>query len=163
MCEDAARFVPGLTLSGCNDRPEGDVEARPAIMLRGFSEDPLHHRSHSSTRLAEKRIDVTMLRANTQCGIRGATKVDRHMRLLRRAHFEEGFFDVVKASLEVERFLRCPYQAQNFQIFVGPPVALIMAQPIAITMLFAISAAGDNMQPQPTVGEVVERGGCPCC
>src|SRR5215510_4312614 len=121
-----ARFVPGFILRGSDDRSEGDIEARLAVILRRFGQDPVHHRTYCRTRFTEERIDIAMLGADAYRSLRDATKIHWDVRLLARPHLGEGFFDVVEVSLEVERFLRHPDSSHNFQIFICPRVALVM-------------------------------------
>ena len=56
----------------------------------------------------------------------------------------------------IERPIAGPDPAQEIDIFLGPGIALVMAEEIAVAPLFDIVAAGDDMDGEPAAGELVE-------
>ena len=157
MCADAARFVPRRSLSGRNNRSEGYVEALRAIVVLSFGAASFHQLLYRRARLSKERIDVAMFGPDVHCRIRGSAEVEWDVRVLHGAHRGERFADTIKAPLEIKGLLGSPDATQNGQILVRVFVALIMAEPIPIAALLSSRASRDEVQPQPTVGEHVER------
>ncbi len=87
-----------------------------------------------------------------------AAEIDRDARPLHRLHRGGRALDSVIGALVVDRRLRRPNLLQHVHVFVGAGIAVILAQPVAITRLVHIVAARDDMDRRPAAAELVERG-----
>ena len=107
-------------------------------MLCRLCRDTVHHGLRRCARFAKEGIHIRMPGSNPNRSIGGPTKIDGYMGLLGGADFREGFLDRVIASLKVERLISCPHPAQDIQIFFCPDIALVMTEPVTITLLLSI-------------------------
>ncbi|MCY1289696.1 hypothetical protein D9M70_387980 [compost metagenome] len=114
--------------------------------------------AHLVERFAPQRIDVGMLAGDLQCRFRGAAEIDRHMRLLRRLDLGKALRETVKLAGMVERLRLGPDAAQDVQVLVGARVTQVMVEVIAVALLLAVGAAGNEMHAQASAAELIERG-----
>ena len=69
------------------------------------------------------------------------------------------FLESIVAAVVVERRIAGPGPAQHVEIFVRARITFVVSEPIAVATLIGIDAAGDDVQPQPPLSEIVERRG----
>ena len=83
------------------------------------------------------------------------------MRLLHGLDLGVGLRHPIELAGVVERLLLRPHAAQHGEVLVGAPVACVVVEPVAVLGLVGVAPAGDDVEREAAVGELVERGGLP--
>ena len=65
--------------------------------------------------------------------------------------------EAVVAALVVERFGGRPRLLQDFQVLVGPVVALVFVEVVAVALLLGVATAGDRVDGDPAAAELIQR------
>src|ERR1700750_1236482 len=114
-------------------------------MLRRFGANPRGQFAYLFERLSPQGEDIRVPAGHADCGIGSTAEKDGNMWLLDRLHFRKGLLELIIFSVMVERLLFGPDAPQYFQIFVSTGIAIIVVQVIAITPLFAVGTAGNDV------------------
>ena len=149
---------PGGLLGGAEDRAERDAEARRPTVAGGGGADPLDHRFCVGEGLAPDHVGLGVLRADLDRGIGGAAEEDRDVRLLPGADVGVGALEAVVGAVVVDGRVRGPDLLQDLQVLVGAAVPLVVGEVVAVLRLVDVAAAGDDVECQPTSGELIEGG-----
>src|SRR5262245_14137022 len=156
--EDGARAGPGLLLGRAEDRAHRDAEARHSSGRRRGA-DLGDRAADRRDRLAPERVHVAVPRADREGRAGGAAEVDWDRRPLEGLDLRERAPHAVELAVEVERTLARPRAAQNLKILVGPAVAGVVIEEIAVALLLDVAAPGDDVQRDAAACHVIERGG----
>ena len=67
-----------------------------------------------------------------------------------------GALDAIELACEIERPIARPGKLHQFEIFGGAAIALRLRREIAVALLLVVGLAGDDVQDEPALGEMVE-------
>src|SRR5206468_9860106 len=127
-------------------------EAHLAAQAPGERADLGDALAYRGQRLAPQRVHVAVLDADDRRRTGGAAEVQGNRRLLQGLDVGERALDPIELAGEVEGLLRRPDAAHDLQIFVGPAVAGVVVEPVAVARLLGVAAAGDDVQGQAAAG-----------
>ena len=138
--------------------PDRHVEANRAPVPRGTRTELGNTLGGRRARFGIDGEHVALGCTHLQRTLRGTAEHDQRMRGLHGAHIRVGAANPIEATLEVERSVRCPGALHQVQILLRPPVALDLGCEVAVSFLFGIGLAGNNVQRNAAAGELVK-----CC
>ncbi|OJB51270.1 hypothetical protein BGV59_13110 [Burkholderia ubonensis] len=155
--EDPVRARPCVVLGRGEDRAERHREAHLPAVLRRFGAHARRQVAHLVERFAPQRVDVRVSARDRERRVRRAAEIDRHVRLLVGPHVGIALAKAVMRAFVVERLRVGPDPAQDAEVFVGARVAGVVVEEIAVTLLFGVGAARDDVHREPAAAELVER------
>lgn len=157
--QNPMRLLPGEFIGFGNDRAEGDPDARTIGPARfcGFRIDAVDLLFRLRERLSPEAEDVAERAADAVGCIRRAAERNRD-HAPGGAHRAAELLELVVLSVEVEGRLRCPHQTQDADIFLLPLVALLLVEEIALTCLFVVAAAGNEVDNDASAAQLIQ--GC---
>src|SRR5262245_30012860 len=141
--ENGARAGPGFLLGRAEDRAHRDAEARHSPGRRRGA-DLGDRAADSRDRLAPERVHVAVPRADRESRAGCAAEVDRDRRPLERLDLRERAPHTIELAVEVERTLARPRAAQDLEVLVGPAVAGVVIEEVAVTLLLDVAARSDE-------------------
>ena len=89
---------------------------------------------------------------------RGAAERDVRARLLDREDVAHEVVEAVVLALVVERLVGGPGLLDDLDVLAGAGVALVLGEGVALAALLVVVAAGDEVDGQPAVADLVEGG-----
>lgn len=159
--DDSVGPLPGGFLGGGQHGAHGQAEADTVRLPPGpHASGP--HTGDRVPRLIQgfppERIDIRVFGGEFDGDVRRATEIDRNMRLLQRLDPRERVFHLIIGALVVERRVSGPGPTQQPDILVGPAVAFLVVQEVAVASLLDAIATGDDVDAASPTGEHVECG-----
>ena len=154
-------LLPRGLLGGAEDRAEGDLDPRRrrcARRPRRRGLIALDLLGRVGQRLAPQAVDVGLGRADRVGRARRTAEGDLRARLLHREHVADEVGEAVVLAVVVERLVARPRLLEDLDVLEGAGVALVLGQEVALALLLVVVAAGDEVQRQPAVADLVERG-----
>ena len=160
--ENLLGALPGLGLGVGQDGASGKAETHLVGIAAGGG-DPIPHVGDAlgdgGPGLAPQGEEVGAAAGHVQGDVGGAAEEQRQVGTLAAASLAVGVLEVVELAVVVEGFRFGPDATHHGEVFVGAAVAGVMVEPVAVLPLLQVVAAGDDVQGDAPVAELVQGGG----
>ena len=133
------------------------MRGRGRPSARGLGLDACDLLGGVGQRLAPQAVHVGFRGAHGVGGVRGPAERDHRPRLLHREHVGDEVGELVVGARVIERLALGPHPLHDLDVLAGAVVALVVAQEVALALLFVVVAAGDEVHREPAAADLVER------
>ncbi len=156
----AVGLLPGLPFRRGDDRAERHLDARHvgAARLPCSGLDRVDLLGGPGQRLAPQAVDVGLGAPGGVRGGRGTAERDVGARLLDGEDIADEIVEAVVLALVVEGPAGRPDLLDDLDVLAGAGVALVLGEGVALAALLVVVAAGDEVDGQPALADLVEGG-----
>ena len=106
--------------------------------------------------LTEHRECIALSCAHFKRTGRGAAEVDPRIGRLERPHIGVALAYAIELALVIQRRRLRPQPSEQADVLVSTPIAIVLAQEVALALLFLVTGTGNDVQRHSPLGELIE-------